>query len=112
MTLSVEQSKQVIDYITQKSENKVIVCPICGKNEWGLNNVIAELREFQGGKLFVSGETSVMPLVSITCKHCGHTLFINAILAGVVSAQGQQKELDASSQRSNNTNEDGRTDNK
>ena len=99
MKLTVEQAQQVISHITVKAQGKAIVCPICGHNEWSVNNVVTEMREFQNGNLVVGGETAVMPFVSITCKKCAHTLFINAILAGIVSPQPQADKVDDSQQK-------------
>ena len=89
MKLTSEQAQRVIDHITHAAEGKSIVCPICGRNQWSVNNVVTEMREFQNGNLIIGGESSIMPFVSITCNHCAHTLFVNAILAGVVSPQQQ-----------------------
>lgn len=89
MKLTNEQAQKVISHITNKAPGKSIVCPICGHNQWSVNNVVTEMREFQNGDLIVGGESSIMPFVSITCNHCAHTLFINALLAGIVSPQNQ-----------------------
>lgn len=90
MKLTEEQAQSVITHITRTSNNRTIVCPICGNTQWSVNSIITEMREFQNGNLILGGNSSIMPFVSITCNNCGHTLFINAIRAGIVSPNSQQ----------------------
>jgi len=64
----------------------------CGAHNWILNDKIFELREFQGGGLVIGGESSVFPVITVTCKDCGYTYFFNAILLGVIEkSDGQTK---------------------
>ena len=94
MKLTNEQAQKVISHITDKTQGRPIVCPICSHNQWIVNNVITEMREFQNGNFIIGGDSSIMPFVSLTCNHCAHTLFINAILAGIVSPQPQPDNTD------------------
>lgn len=64
-------------------------CNLCQGKDWILNDTIFELREFQGGGLVIGGKSSVLPVISITSKQCGNTLFFNAIQLGLI-----QKEND------------------
>ncbi len=57
-------------------------CPICGNTNWSGQEYAMELRPFDEGRLASFGQ--VVPLLTITCKTCGNTLFFNAILAGLV----------------------------
>lgn len=59
-------------------------CQLCGRNEWLISDTIWELREFHFGSLVAGGP--LFPAVALTCNHCGHTLFISAIVTGVVPA--------------------------
>ena len=85
MKLTEDQAQRVISYITQTNNNRPIVCSVCGTKQWSVNNLITEMREFQNGNFILGGDSAIMPFVSLTCEHCGHTIFINAIRAGVVS---------------------------
>ena len=60
-------------------------CPVCGSTGWSLLDRVMEIREFERGALSTGGK--LIPLVSITCSTCGHTLLFNAITLGVVEAQ-------------------------
>jgi len=58
------------------------LCPICKNNDWAISENLIELRPFQGGTIVLGG--GVFPLLSVTCKVCGHTLLFNAIVAKLI----------------------------
>lgn len=62
------------------------MCPICGNNQWAVQERPWELREFQGGALAAG---SVIPLVVVTCDVCGHTLLFNALKMSAVDKERQ-----------------------
>lgn len=81
MKLNDEQRKKAVE--------KLIVflstpCNACQHREWILNDKIFELREFEGGNLVIGGKSSVFPVIPVTCKQCGNTLFFNAIQLGLI----------------------------
>ena len=57
-------------------------CPICGQNDWLLHDEAVEVRAFGKGRLAAKG--SIFPLLTVICSTCGHTLFFNALVAGLV----------------------------
>lgn len=82
--LTEEQKKLLskkLDHLRQAS------CQICGKKEWIASANIFELREFQGGNLKIGGKSAILPLIPVTCKHCGQTIFFNAISLGIINQQ-------------------------
>ena len=89
MKLTKEQARQVISHITNATNNGAVICPICKHSQWSVNNIITEMREFHNGDLIVGGDSAIMPFVSISCNNCGHTLFINAIKAGIIAPQAK-----------------------
>lgn len=80
MRLTDDQKQSVLkklgDFFKKKCE--------CGSNEWILNDKIFELREFQGGNLIIGGQSSVFPVITVSCKQCGNTYFFNAVLLSVI----------------------------
>ena len=61
------------------------ICPYCHGNNWDVPDKAFELREFNKGDLKIGGpEGAILPVVPITCTNCGNTVFINALLAGLV----------------------------
>lgn len=45
--------------------------------------------EFNKGGLVIGGQ--VIPIIPITCDNCANTLFVNAILSGVLKANEVEK---------------------
>jgi len=74
--------QKIVDWLNRQWQGPK-VCPICKNNNWSISEKLLELREFHGGGLVVGGP--VYPLISITCKVCGHTLLFNAIVAGLLT---------------------------
>lgn len=83
MKLTQEQISTVLAKLNEYKDNRR-PCSICGNNEWVLSDILFEIREFNGGNLTIGGEAVLMPLMTVSCKRCGHTRFINAIKMGVV----------------------------
>lgn len=109
MRLTSEQANAVIARLNSTAANRQ-PCPICGGTHWNLNDKIFEVREFQGGSLVLGGDTSVLPVIAMSCQNCGYTHFINAIKIGAVnpapSPAGNQPETpQENSQNANTTNE-------
>lgn len=73
--------EKVVDWLNRQWKGDK-ACPICKNNNWNIIEKPVELREFHGGGLVMGGP--VYPLISITCKVCGHTLLFNAIVAGLL----------------------------
>jgi len=56
-------------------------CPGCRKRSWMLPSTLVEVRGYARGNVFVPG--IVVAYFVLECKNCGHTLFINAEMAGI-----------------------------
>lgn len=74
---------KVIKYLQKKWRGSG--CPMCGGNQWNVPEKIFELREFNDGNLMIGGPNgAVLPVIPITCRNCGNTVFINALFAGLL----------------------------
>lgn len=62
-------------------------CTVCKNVSWDISPKFAELREYHQGEV-VTGE-KVYPLLIVTCKVCGYTHLINAIIAGLIDSDGR-----------------------
>lgn len=83
MKLTEDSIKKVIDKLNEDSKGG-IKCPVCGEHLWVVNKELMELRSFNNGDIVLGGGSAVMPVVTLSCAKCGHTLFFNAIQLGVV----------------------------
>lgn len=75
------KTKKAADWLN-KNWQGAKKCPICENNNWDISSNLVEIRQFNKGDLVADG--LVYPLFSVTCKVCGYTLFINAIVAGFI----------------------------
>ena len=62
---------------------KASPCTLCGNNNWSVSDTIFQALEFDAGGLRLGG-TDSYPIIPITCSKCGNTIFINALVAGLV----------------------------
>lgn len=87
MKLSEEQRNKLIHFLNTKriSPN----CQICNSNSWGVSDTIFEMREFQGGNLILGGNQNIFPVIPVSCNECGNTIFLNAIIVGVLETQNK-----------------------
>lgn len=83
MKLTEDKVKIVIDKLNQDSKGG-ITCSVCGNRQWVVNKEIMELRGFNNGDIVLGQGTPIMPMVTLSCAQCGHTLFFNALQLGVV----------------------------
>lgn len=83
MEISNSDRQRIIDSVNNKW-TRPGSCPMC--NNQGLSVIpnIFELREYNNGDIIVGGKQGTIPVVPIGCPNCGYTMFINAILAGVI----------------------------
>jgi len=81
----VEQQK--INRLAKKY--KPYICPLCHKGEWVIGDRVFYLGEFNENAIVIGGQS--FPVLPIVCSECGNTLFINAIVAGIVDVKKEEK---------------------
>lgn len=65
---------------------------VCGSKNWIANTTIFEMREFHEGNLVIGGQTSVIPIMTVQCDKCGHTILFNALTLGVIQNKNGTKK--------------------
>jgi ribosomal protein S27AE len=83
-----KDSEKLISFLNEKWKGRS--CPMCNVGKWSVQDNVFELREFQGGGLVIGG-TPIIPIIPITCGNCGNTIFVNAITAGIVKSEREEK---------------------
>lgn len=83
--LNTEQIAQLSSYLAQKWRGRP--CQMCGSGNWSIQNTCFELKSFRSS--YLKGET-LLPVIPVICTNCSNTLFINAVLSGVVDAVPQE----------------------
>jgi predicted nucleic-acid-binding Zn-ribbon protein len=85
MKLTAEQQKKALE----KLQNFFSRSCHCSSHEWLLNDKILELREFSGGNLIIGGQTTIFPVIAVSCKQCGNTHFFNAVLLDLIDKKDE-----------------------
>jgi hypothetical protein len=81
MQLNDDQTDKLLTHLRTKWPGNR-PCASCGKVEWEISDRIWELREFFGGGMVLGG--SIYPVIAMTCRACASTVFLNAILIGLI----------------------------
>jgi|LauGreSBDMM110SN_4_FD.fasta_scaffold34106_3 hypothetical protein len=76
---------KVLRFLSDKWGNRD--CAMCGKGPWEVQGKAFQLSEFNHGTLVVGGP--LIPVIPVTCTNCGHTVLVNAIIAGAISPEPQ-----------------------
>lgn len=88
MKLTKEQQKKASDELKSFFSKP---CGCSGEN-WILNDKIFELREFNEGNFVLGGQnSSIFPVIAVSCSKCGNTHFFNAILLGLIKKDNEPK---------------------
>lgn len=85
--MAITNSNKIIGHLRDKWVSRP--CPMCGIGEWEVQDSVFQLMQFQEGGLVLGGP--ILPVVPVTCRNCGNTVLVNAIVAGVVSSTPPQK---------------------
>ena len=80
--------EKFVEHLNEKWKGG-ISCPVCKENNWNIHDSLSELREFNQGNMVIGGP--VIPLASITCNNCGHTMNFNALKAGLLNPSPTKK---------------------
>lgn len=68
------------------------ICPLCGGNKWNVTDAVFFLPEFFEDSVRFNARS--IPVIPFTCTVCGNTLFVNAIIAGVLDKDDVTKQSD------------------
>ena len=84
MLLTPEQQQQAIQYLNTNWVGQRN-CAVCNQNQWTVHPELYELRQFSNGGLTVGGP--IVPLLMVECQHCGNTITLNAMRAGLINQE-------------------------
>lgn len=86
--MTTHSSEKAIAFLQEKWGDRA--CPMCGKGPWTVQDKVFQLSEYHSGSLVVGGP--LVPVIPVSCTNCGHTVLVNAIIAGAVKPDGPQQE--------------------
>jgi hypothetical protein len=62
----------------------VPTCPFCGSNVWSIGPYLVQPLTLGAGNALQLGGYIGYPQIALVSAKCGHTLFINAVVAGLL----------------------------
>lgn len=90
MKLTEKKKNIVEDHLKNKWKNRK--CIFCNNDKWVITDSILELREFDEKRSLLGKGEQVMPVVSLMCSGCYHTIFLSAIKLGIIDSNGDEKK--------------------
>ena len=93
--LTEEEQSRAQEWVREKSSG-IPACTMCGQRQWALGDHSVHSPIYFGGGMFLGGPT--YPQFMLICQTCGHTVYYNAILSGVI----KEKEQEATDQEEEN----------
>ena len=80
-------SERALAKVKEKLGTRQMLCQLCGVNDWKLEGMPAfiALWDVDSGEkaIFSAPQIQGLPLVALTCKNCGNTLFLNTMVLGL-----------------------------
>src|SRR5262245_32046051 len=81
-TLTPEQQKRIDAWVKRVAPGG-FACTVCGTRNWTVLSDLLAPPVFHGGGMVIGGPS--YPHFGLACVNCGHTVFINAVMSGVVT---------------------------
>ncbi len=78
--LTEKEKEDIVAWVKEKWKN--FACPYSGDTSWNIGEILVQTTQFTGGSLRIGGP--IFPMFILTCDGCGHTVFVNAIQAGIL----------------------------
>ena len=91
--LSEEEKKKVEKWLSAKWRGHPAKCQLCGNQSWRLGEMVIAGIAYTPGRFVMGGPT--YPLLPLICSNCSQTVFLNAILCGVIEAERAEGKTDA-----------------
>ncbi len=80
-------SERALNLIKEKLGERRLECQLCGENNWKLQEkpafVFIVAPDITNETRLSSSKQEGLPLVVMTCRSCGNTLFINTLVLGL-----------------------------
>ncbi len=76
-------TQKFIEFINAKWGQRS--CPMCAAYDWSVQDVVYGVRGYLPWLLPNGGPT--VPVIPVVCKNCGNTIFVNAIISGIIASQ-------------------------
>jgi len=85
-----EEEQKIKDWLAQYKPGADAVCPICESTEWMIGRYLSQTLTIGYSQQTRFGGVSY-PYVVLISK-CGYTMFLNAVMMGIVTREPEQSE--------------------
>jgi hypothetical protein len=82
--LSPEEKQKALDWVNRHWEGRSQACPICGNSQWVIGEHLVQPITLGEKHHLMLGGGPGYPLIQVISIPCGYTVFVNAVIAGVV----------------------------
>ena len=86
MPLTEEQQRNIVDALNERTEDRVLLCPISGDSSWEVQDIFANLP----GGIGPGVSENSFPSAVILCRTCGYTMLVNLIRLGIAEQFGYE----------------------
>lgn len=91
-TLTAQEKQKINAWLTQ-FDRPAAICPICGGQQWTIGDHIVQPVTLEGGRnMNLFGAGLAYPVVMVVSVPCGYTMYINAVMAGLVRASEEKTD--------------------
>ncbi|MBM3142026.1 MAG: hypothetical protein FJ005_03115 [Chloroflexi bacterium] len=84
--LSDDEKKKVVSWLKNKWKEPA-VCPYSKDSEWIIGGHLVAPTNYSKVGAVIGGDA--YPLVMVICKNCGYTVFLNAVMVGILPTKEQ-----------------------
>jgi hypothetical protein len=88
--LTQDQKTRIADWLNKHTDNNAPKCPFCGSDVWVIGDHLIQLQVASlSGNLVLGG--TAYPQVMLVSSPCGHTVFFNAVMLGLMPGAPRQE---------------------
>ena len=89
-SLSKENQQKALNWLNNKWPQHKRECDICGSKDWQLTEHLVSPLVFHNGGFQLGGMS--YPCVSVICKNCANTKYLNAVMMGLIEKKESEKK--------------------
>lgn len=83
MAMTQDEKQKIINWLNQKQPTG-FQCSVCNDRRWTVGDHVVSALVSEGGGIQIGGTN--YPNVFLVCNNCGHTVYFNAVMLGVVKS--------------------------
>ena len=86
------EKQTIVDWLKERVPEGPPNCAVCAKKDWFVGDILVAPLHYDGKGIKLGG--AVYPNAVLVCKNCANTVFLNAIMMGIIPPKEEEKEED------------------